>query len=221
MTTRVGLFLCPSDPAQSPPGYGRVNYRFSIGPTAWEGNSIAQPETWAGAFAVLHAFEPSDFSDGLSATIGASERIQGSWLKNHVGLSDYLVPTNAGGLQGPLFGPDRAVAVCANMPPMPPTETRSGESWFLSGLHFTQYNHCATPNWARPDCGFFPFDEEQAIGWRAIQNGVFTARSHHAGGVQVLMMGGSLHFVKESVNLAVWRALSTRAQGEVVTGFGG
>jgi prepilin-type N-terminal cleavage/methylation domain-containing protein/prepilin-type processing-associated H-X9-DG protein len=42
------------------------------------------------------------------------------------------------------------------------------------------------------------------------------ARSFHSGGVNASLADGSVRFVSDSVNLAVWRALATRAGGEVV-----
>ena len=43
-----------------------------------------------------------------------------------------------------------------------------------------------------------------------------TARSHHGGGVNVLLLDGSVRFVGNDVAPATWRALGTRAGGEVV-----
>ena len=43
------------------------------------------------------------------------------------------------------------------------------------------------------------------------------ARSYHPGGVNVLFCDGSVKFVKDTVNLATWRALSTKDGGEVVS----
>src|SRR5262249_43991688 len=43
-----------------------------------------------------------------------------------------------------------------------------------------------------------------------------TSRSYHAGGVNVLLMDGSIRFVNNGIALATWRALGTRAGGEVV-----
>lgn len=45
------------------------------------------------------------------------------------------------------------------------------------------------------------------------------ARSHHTGGVTVLLSDGSARFISDSINLTTWRSLSTRAQGEVVGEF--
>ena len=43
------------------------------------------------------------------------------------------------------------------------------------------------------------------------------ASSFHPGGVNVLLMDGSVRFVKSSINLSIWNALGTRAGGEVVS----
>ena len=43
-------------------------------------------------------------------------------------------------------------------------------------------------------------------GWRA-------ARSRHPGGVNVMAADGAAHFVMDSVDPVVWKALSTRAGG--------
>ncbi len=43
-----------------------------------------------------------------------------------------------------------------------------------------------------------------------------TANSYHPGGVNLLLCDGSVHFVQYSINLTTWRALGTRAGGEVV-----
>ena len=47
---------------------------------------------------------------------------------------------------------------------------------------------------------------------------VMPARSHHDGGVQAMTMDGAVRFIKDGVDLHLWRALSTRAGGEVVGG---
>jgi len=46
---------------------------------------------------------------------------------------------------------------------------------------------------------------------------VVTARSFHSGGVNALMMDGSVRFVTNAIPQATWRAMGTRAGGEVVS----
>jgi prepilin-type processing-associated H-X9-DG protein len=43
------------------------------------------------------------------------------------------------------------------------------------------------------------------------------ARSYHPGGVNTSFCDGSVKFIKESISLNTWRALGTRAAGEVVS----
>ena len=43
------------------------------------------------------------------------------------------------------------------------------------------------------------------------------ASSFHPGGVNVLLMDGSVRFVKSGISLTVWQALGTRAGGEVIS----
>ena len=50
-------------------------------------------------------------------------------------------------------------------------------------------------------------------------NDYVSARSRHPGGVNVLMGDGSARYASETIDLALWQALSTIAGGEVVEEF--
>ena len=214
MKTGVGLFLCPSDGPPEPGGYARNSYRFSLGPTP---AASAPAEGGPGAFSVHLHFGPADFTDGLSNTVGASERLQGGWTAGRLRRGgDYrLARTPLDLPELPREGSaDWAVSTCATLPPDSAIETRSGESWFVSGFHFTTYSHCAAPNPSTPDCALDPFRD--SFYSRLRRQGVFSASSHHPGGVNTLRMDGSVHFVKDAISLSTWRAVSTRSGGEVV-----
>lgn len=218
MTARLEVFLCPSDPpAQAVPGFGRVSCRVCTGPSPWWSPGDRAPDAWSGAFTIHRFYRPADFSDGLSQTIGASERLQGGWLVGRFKADgDYLITDTD--INGHIRNgaADWALSVCASAPLDGPEETRAGESWFISGFHFSDYNHCATPNHLAPDCSLFG-SPESSLHNRTLYAGVFTASSHHPGGVNTLCMDGSVHFITDAVNVAVWRGLSTRNGGEIVS----
>jgi prepilin-type processing-associated H-X9-DG protein len=45
---------------------------------------------------------------------------------------------------------------------------------------------------------------------------VVTSRSYHSGGANTLLMDGSVQFFRNSIARDTWRALGTRAGGEVI-----
>jgi prepilin-type processing-associated H-X9-DG protein len=45
----------------------------------------------------------------------------------------------------------------------------------------------------------------------------YSFRSNHAGGANFLNADGSVKFIKESISFPIYQALSTRAQGEVIS----
>lgn len=214
LATRVGSLLCPSDRGTPIAGFGRVTYRVNHGASPLYSPDLADPATQNGPFCVHFVFSPSAFRDGLSQTIGISERLQGDWHK---------VSTRRGGayLLQPAADPagndpEGAMAACRLLSGSGPHESRGGESWFLSGYHFTGYNHVAVPNWRGFDCAFDGARED--IHNRTIHDGVFSATSAHRGGVNAGSMDGSVRFVSDSIDLRVWRAFATRSGGEAIGG---
>jgi prepilin-type processing-associated H-X9-DG protein len=77
-----------------------------------------------------------------------------------------------------------------------------GAPW-VNGQHI--FLHVAPPN--TRSCGFF-------LALRAIM----PPSSKHPGGVNLLLGDGSVRFIKNTIDLATWRALGTRAGGEVISG---
>ena len=43
------------------------------------------------------------------------------------------------------------------------------------------------------------------------------ARSYHTGGVNVFFCDGSVKFIKDTINIPTWRALSTKDGGEIIS----
>ena len=45
----------------------------------------------------------------------------------------------------------------------------------------------------------------------------YAARSRHPGGVNTTFCDGSVKFIKDTININIWRALSTTQGGEVIS----
>jgi prepilin-type N-terminal cleavage/methylation domain-containing protein/prepilin-type processing-associated H-X9-DG protein len=80
-----------------------------------------------------------------------------------------------------------------------------GGSWIWGNATANGFTAAMPPNSQQPDS-------------TAHGMGFLTARSNFAGGVNVAMGDGSVRFVRDSISLATWRALATRAGGEVIAG---
>ena len=77
-------------------------------------------------------------------------------------------------------------------------------NWIDGDYRHTMYDHYMVPNSPMYDC------------LRGPQHGWRTARSRHAGGVNILFVDGSVHFIKNSINIAAWQGLGTIAGNEIV-----
>lgn len=51
----------------------------------------------------------------------------------------------------------------------------------------------------------------------AVTSAAVTSRSYHRGGVQAVMLDGSVHFFSDSIHLRVWQGLATRSANEAIS----
>ncbi len=217
-TSHLAVFLCPSEssPLLSGPT-GPNSYRANVSPSPyfWDlevsDSLVEYPGGGGGAFTFLHTIGPANFTDGLSTTAMMSERLMGDgrdsvFTPNRddwcLGWSDINYP--------PV---DRLVPLCQRLPPgVPPHISSGGHTWFCADFEWTWYNHTVTPNWRGPGCKVDRCDILPEFS--SNHGGIFGANSAHNGGVNCLLGDGSVRFVRDSIDLRVWRALSTRAGGE-------
>lgn len=209
MGTAIDLWLCPSDPLDPPVG---CNYRATCGPLPHE---LDRPPSTApgggGVFPILLYVTPAKISDGLSQTIGFSERLRGSGGPGFDRGRDFWMSGYS--RIGSVDGADHARDICRSLTGSPNESwARSGSGWLIGRYTDTLYNHVATPNWNEPDCSLDPAFARPGD----TTGGAFTARSNHPGGVHALFMDGSVRFERDGVEAGVWRALASRAGGEVV-----
>jgi prepilin-type processing-associated H-X9-DG protein len=196
MGTHVGLFLCPSDGAEAPAtDTGPTNYAFCSG----DGSNGGEATVAKGAFILGRPVTLAQIRDGSSLTVAASEQ--------PLGLAGPYSQTTPTPVPGPMprtlarvaAGP-LSDAACAGAPSG--WLLNKGASWTDGNYLNTLYNHHQPPNAPRPDCITY-----HNPGWKA-------ARSFHPGGVNTLFCDGHVGFVRDSIALATWQALSTRSGGE-------
>jgi prepilin-type N-terminal cleavage/methylation domain-containing protein/prepilin-type processing-associated H-X9-DG protein len=225
----AALFICPSDP-----NTGRIitenNYRANFGGSTPYGGSVDTTQNHIvsglsagnGAFTYGDVTRDRDFIDGMSNTAIFSERTKGSG-KNLASVPPdraFDMITSPNRRQG-LIPVDELYNECLNYVAAPSSFHFNSAGRWLDGSDFsngwpfgfysaTLYNHVAPPNWRGFDCG----------NWSAIidapgEHGIVSARSAHTGGATVCMADGSVRFVGENIDLQLWRAVGTRAGGEV------
>jgi prepilin-type N-terminal cleavage/methylation domain-containing protein/prepilin-type processing-associated H-X9-DG protein len=199
MATTVSLFLCPSDGAPPPTeATGPTNYAFCSGNGANGGDATNSN----GVFVLGPAKSIASVTDGSSQTVAASEQLLGiAGPYSQTTSTPVPVPwarAMARVVAGPLTDPACALAGDGWL-------LNKGSSWWDGNYQNALYNHYLPPNATRPDCIVY-----HNPGWKA-------ARSLHPGGVNVLYCDGHVVFAKDSINLSIWQAVSTRAGGEVVS----
>jgi prepilin-type processing-associated H-X9-DG protein len=96
--------------------------------------------------------------------------------------------------------------------PSPGFGRQFSDGWAFSWYVASFYNHVAPPNWSGWDCTV-----GSSIADVPSEHGLVSARSAHPGGVNSLLGDGSVKFVKDTVDVGVWRALGTPKGGEVVS----
>jgi prepilin-type N-terminal cleavage/methylation domain-containing protein/prepilin-type processing-associated H-X9-DG protein len=197
--TRVALLLCPSDVIN-----GQVP-----GMLDWGTNYVANNGTGTIGFGLIASGDGvftqlpvriGDIADGTSNTAAFSESIlgNGAAVAGATPPDPRLVVLEVPG------GNDPTPAACDSAAGT--WSSRRGGKWIDGHYGNTLYNHYYAPNPPQWDCGNGSHNK-----------GLSTARSRHAGGVNVGLCDGSVRFVSNAVQLPAWRALATRNTGEVLT----
>lgn len=195
---RIEVLLCPSDPgAAGGTGFvGAASHRINWG--ACSGCESVR----SGPFAFNAVVRFAQVTDGLSNTLAFSEKPIGSGGEIGSPFRDWS--------QNPDIrmrsSPDECRAFCAAArPDAGDWKTDAGATWLFAGARYTGFFVAGPPNDTIPDCG----------SGSLMGTGLFSARSYHPGGVNAAMADGSARWFQSSTSLAVWRALGTRAGGEI------
>ena len=229
-TAKVNTFLCPSDANDpSPPHpynagakYGSTSYPNNIG--TFIGNNGGSLDGPAYMLPSGTNYGPpvnfASVTDGTSNTVIFSEWVKGKYQTNSTGLDQTFVTTDAyTNTTTSLGNLDVVAANCQASTTIYSKDAleNTGSPWDRKGEYWLYmrcgngggYSHITLPN--KKACLFST--ATAGATWYTM----IGASSLHPGGVNVAFLDGSVRFVKESVNSLTWRALATKAGGEVVS----
>jgi prepilin-type N-terminal cleavage/methylation domain-containing protein/prepilin-type processing-associated H-X9-DG protein len=191
----VAPFNCPSDSDQLPARLGgRNNYYANQGAGILFGAPVPELPPPDGVFFLDSRIGFQDLKDGTTHTACFSEKMKGDGSNALIdGRTDTLRPGTAAAT------PDEALADCRAVDMTDVSSqgvSNVGAPWMFGYHSTTIYQHVAPPN--ERSCMFSP------------ARSMTTANSAHPGGVNLLLCDGSLRFVEDEIELAIWRALGTR-----------
>lgn len=216
----IWVFRCPSDPGayrlRHPDG-GKsrlypTTYGFNMG--TW---FVYDPQTRRGGDGMFFPNSHLPLSavrDGTSNTLLASEVHAWQPYTRNGGPPTTAIPPTA----------EAAAAIVLSGPDYKDT---GHTEWPDGRVHHTGFTAAMPPNtrvMATIDGNLVDADYNS---WQEGRDGnlgnptyaVITSRSHHPGVVQSVFVDGSVRPVSETIDRDVWRALATRAGGEVVPEF--
>jgi len=213
---KVPVFACPSDPGARrvrDPGAGKVHlfpttYGFNLG--TWFVYDPARRRGGDGMFFPNSHLAMGAVQDGTSNTLLAAE------------VKAWQPYTRNGG--PPTTARPNSVAAAERI-------ARSGVQFKTTGhtewpdgrVHHTGFTATLPPNSAiRIQHGEKTMDVDYNS-WQEGRHGaaghatyaIVTSRSYHPGGVQVVFVDGHVRWITNTIRLAPWRALATRAGNEI------
>ncbi len=221
---RIPVFMCPSEANDTPrlKSNGTINsyplnYGFCAG--VWLVWNPVTGQGGEGVFVPNAKLRPTSISDGLSNTLCAAEFKTYTPYGRDGGSPTAIPPATAADVAAlVLAAPDKKLGPTRN-------DNTGHTEWPDGSVHHDGFTTLLQPNTKVPvtvngieyDCDYNSQREGRSA--TRISYASVTARSFHTGLVNTALMDGSVRSVRNSVDLAIWRALGTRAGGEVISDY--
>jgi prepilin-type N-terminal cleavage/methylation domain-containing protein/prepilin-type processing-associated H-X9-DG protein len=217
-TGDVPIFLCPSDPSvEKYYGAGRQNYFGCLGAQAhYRGSGTAAD----GIFAVPYPPNGStmrgptilSISDGTSNTAMFAEVMRSTTVFNAgSGIRDNMTVIINSSDSGFNLTDGTTITMCQDGSNWSTSIKYVGYQYYRSLPSNFLYTHTLPINWNRKVASG---TQHYSCGNSAFTAMHIAASSYHSGGANVGMADGSVRFVRDTIDLTVWRAVGTRAGGE-------
>ncbi len=214
---RIDSFLCPSERNDKPYQENAVralypvNYAFCYG--TWFVYDPAMGHGGDGAIAVNDKLKSCNIRDGLHCTLYIAE--VKTWTAYY---RDGGTPDDLG--TPPPSSVEELTAYCSGGglkadPSLGHTE------WVDARVYHTGFTTVFTPNtrvmFQGYDIDFVSSREGRSNVKRTFA--AVTSRSYHPGRVNILLLDSSVRSVNTDIDLGIWRALGTRASGDIVDNY--
>ncbi len=208
---RMPHLICPSEvndrERQDSPTFTHYPLNYGANAGLWH---VAQPpaDRGSGVFLINRPTKFAELTDGLSNTLGMAEVKAFTAYLRDGGNPSTSTPVPASPSDVSSFGGE--------------FKADSGHTeWVDARTHQSGLTTTFVPNTKVPHVdGGKTYD----IDFNSMREGrsttlptyaVVTSRSYHSGGVNVLLMDGSVRSIANTIELGLWRALGTRAGSEV------
>jgi prepilin-type N-terminal cleavage/methylation domain-containing protein/prepilin-type processing-associated H-X9-DG protein len=203
--TKINGFICPSDTDRLTNVEGHNNYVMNGGSDAI---SEEGPTQFVGAGVSLYA-GPGSISfaaiiDGTSNTAGYSEINKGIGTGQAQDSTSPATPVYQA--SGWTSTPQGDYNICNAV---------TASSSLVSDWAYGMYWHSTQRTSGRFKT-VMPPNSKSCESQSNLNYALWTASSRHSGGVNVLMLDGSVKFVKNTINPTTWWAVGTRAGNEVI-----
>ena len=228
---RIGLLVCPTDKydgGQFRPYYGTSyvvhisTYRAQQGKIEANNGVFAIVPNWTRPKHKIYQGRPTEITDGLTKTAMISETLMGPGalpaVRNEeirrtfwaMPIGQDVLPRDYG-----IESVKRMSQACQHLDTADLTYYRNDDGTARKGAWWSQwdvwwtkhYNHVGTPN--QRICA------DRINKATNIQYGAVPPSSDHTGGVNVLMADGTIQFVSDNIDQAVWLSMGTRAGNEI------
>jgi len=221
---RIGAYQCPSEirdelrQSSGDRNYYPHNYGFNFG--TW---FIWDPATNEGGNGLFYPNSKINFAkikDGLTNTLLATE------VKTY---NSYVRDAGTGWTPQTIATPADLETIAASVESDSSKWKQTGHTEWTDGrVHHSGFTTAFTPNtyvtYVDSSNVSHDIDYNSQREGRSTTNPTYaaiTARSYHAGIVNVVMADGSARVISENIYLEIWRALGTRANGRAEPHVGG